>query len=84
MMKKMVALIGAALMTVSAAAFVACESDRGGDNPIWTSAVTAEAPATGALTALEGYSSSGSSGNGWYRFSRYNAEAGTTEDELSS
>lgn len=79
MMKKMVALIGAALMTVSAAAFVACESDRGGDNPIWTSAVTAEAPATGALTALEGYSSSGSSGNGWYRFSRYNAEAGTTE-----
>lgn len=79
MMKKMVALLGAVLMTASAMAFAACDGDRGGKNPIWTSAVTEAAPTVGAMTALEGYTYNGTTGRGWYNFVRTDTETYETE-----
>ena len=76
-MKKMAALFGAVLIAATALAFTACDN-RGGNNPIWTSAVNETAPTIRSLDVLDGWTRNGSSGT-WFRFSRSDAQGASTE-----
>lgn len=82
MVKKMVALFGAVLMTASAMAFAACDGGRGGKNPIWTSAVAEAVPTVGAMSALEGYNYNSTQGDGWHSFVRTDTETYETQYAL--